>query len=82
MYSPQRMCVSCRKRCSKDELIRISKNQNGPVVDQNKNEKSRAIYVCKQEKCIKILKKSKAIERFLKISADDSFYEKLKFEEK
>ena len=78
MQKPQRMCVSCKRRFGKDELIRISKSGDSAVVDQNKNQNSRGIYVCKNIKCIDILKKSKSIERILKVSPDDDFFEKIK----
>ena len=74
----QRMCVVCRTRRSKDELIRISKKDEMPIIDPNKEQTSRAIYVCKNEKCIDLLKKSKATERFLKVMAEDKFFEELK----
>ena len=78
MQKPQRMCASCKKRFEKDDLIRISKFEDRAVVDQNKEQKSRAIYVCKNIKCIDILKKSKTIERVLKVNSNDEFFEKLK----
>lgn len=78
MHIPQRMCVSCKKRQNKDEFIRIAKQNNIPIIDMNKTSYSRAIYVCRDEKCIEILKKSKAIQRFLKVEENDEFYNKLK----
>ena len=78
MNIPSRMCVSCRKRATKTDLIRISNCDGKAVVDNNKNQKSRAIYVCRDEKCIEILQKSKAIQRILNAQSDEDFYDKLK----
>lgn len=73
----QRMCVACRARKQKTELVRISCLNGEAVVDQQKRQTSRAIYVCKDEHCIAILKKSNAIKRLLNITAKDEFYKNL-----
>lgn len=78
MDFPTRMCVSCKKRANKNDFIRISCNNGQAVVDNQKQQTARAIYVCKNEKCIDILKKSKAIQRLLKANSDDAFYDNLK----
>lgn len=70
----ERMCVSCRERKTKCNLIRIVNKGGCAVVDQNKQNFGRAIYVCKQNNCIEILRKSKAINRLLKADANDDFY--------
>ena len=74
----ERMCVSCRERKAKCNLIRIINKDGQAVVDQNKQNFGRAIYVCNQNNCIEILKKSKAINRMLKSNANDDFYACLK----
>jgi predicted RNA-binding protein YlxR (DUF448 family) len=73
-----RMCVSCRARKPKTELIRITANQNGAVIDQKKQCAGRAIYVCKNEHCIEVLKKSNAIKRLLQTNAEEEFYNQIK----
>lgn len=73
----QRMCVSCRQRNQKCELIRISTLNNQAIVDNNKQCCGRAIYVCKTENCIKILQKSNAVKRFLQASTNQEFYDNL-----
>ncbi len=78
MHVPQRMCVSCRKRDEKCKLIRIVKIKDTPILDNEKYHDGRSIYVCKDEKCIDLLKKSNALQRFLGASANDNFYETLK----
>ena len=78
MHIPTRTCVACRNKQEKNNLIRITHFDNAPAIDQNKKYPNRAIYVCKDEKCISLLRKSRAIERFLKVEADDEFFNKLK----
>ena len=78
MHIPTRTCASCRKKCEKCGLIRISFADKGPVIDQHKRNPHRAIYVCKDEKCISLLFKNNAIERFLKVKAKNEFYDELK----
>lgn len=80
MYIPKRMCVSCRQRKTKDELIRIAKSNEDAVIDADKKENSRAIYVCKDMQCIEKLKKNKAIYRFLQVDGSEDLYNKLKNE--
>ena len=79
MNTPKRMCVSCRERHEKNNLIRLSlSNENKIVVDNKKENSSRAIYVCKNDECISKLKKTKMFIRTFKIDVDDDFYENLK----
>lgn len=73
-----RMCVSCKKRATKDQLIRISVKDEIPIVDQNKQQNGRAIYVCKNAKCIDKLKKTNAITRMLKVQGNAELYQSLK----
>lgn len=78
MHIPTRTCVSCRNKQEKDNLIRITHIDNIPIIDQFKSYPNRAIYVCKDERCISLLSKNKAIQRFLKVEADDKFFDELK----
>ena len=71
----ERMCVSCRQRKLKNNLIRLTNKDGQATIDQNKQNFGRAIYVCNDKKCVEILKKSRAISRFLKAIADDNFYD-------
>ncbi len=73
MTEPFRMCVSCRKRDAQKNLLRISCDKN-TIVLNSKVKDSRSIYVCKEKKCIEILKKSNAIKRLLGVDVDDSVY--------
>ena len=78
MHIPQRMCVCCRERNTKDNLIRIINRKNNLCIDNKKKYNGRAIYVCKKEDCINLLKKSNALKRYLQLDANDEFYIQLK----
>ena len=78
MKIPQRMCVSCRKKCNKTDLIRISKKDDMPVIDNDKKQTSRGIYVCCSTSCVEKLKKNNAIQRFLKVEQSSQLYDELK----
>lgn len=59
-----RSCISCKNKKSKEELLRIvtDKDKNA-VLDEKQIINKRAIYLCKDEKCIenmlKLLNKNK-----------------------
>ena len=78
MHTPTRTCVCCKNKFQKCDLIRITYLDENVVIDQNKINPHRAIYVCKDQKCISLLQKNKAIERFLKVKPKEDFYENLK----
>ena len=50
---PIRMCTVCRKRQEKEKYIRIVRDENNNAIyDENHKINSRAIYFCKDIKCI------------------------------
>ncbi len=79
-HIPFRMCVACRQMHPKNELIRIVKDKQDEelIFDEKQNFQSRGIYLCKNEKCIKLAEKKHAVERHLKCNADKSIYERAK----
>lgn len=56
--SPTRCCIACRKRNEKKNLIRIVADQEGNAIyDKVQKENSRGIYLCRDLKCIEMMKK-------------------------
>ena len=50
---PIRMCTICRKKQEKENYIRIVCDENNNAIyDKNQKINSRAIYFCKDKKCI------------------------------
>ena len=48
------------------------------VVDNDKKQTSRGIYVCYSTSCVEKLKKNNAIQRFLKVEQSSQLYDELK----
>ena len=61
-----RMCIACRKRANKEELIKIISQNGNAVIDNNKKENARGIYLCTDKECIKKLLKMKNISKVIK----------------
>lgn len=57
-HIPIRMCIGCRTRKPKKELIRLIKKLDGSIVyDKKGNIPGRGFYICKDIDCIKKAKK-------------------------
>lgn len=71
---PQRMCVSCKTRKDKKDLVRVVLADDGRlVVDPTGKLPGRGAYLCRDEKCITIELKAHRISKGLKenISNDE-----------
>lgn len=79
---PMRMCVGCRERYNKKELIRIVRTPEGDVtVDTTGKLSGRGAYVCRDKaQCLEKAIKSKALERHLETDISPEVYERLKEE--
>ena len=78
---PLRQCVGCQKMKSKLELIRVIKTPEGEVtLDATGRMNGRGAYLCKNSDCLKKLRKTKGLERSLKIAIPQEVYEKLEKE--
>lgn len=75
---PQRKCIVCGSLKDKEELLRIVKNkEEGILIDESGKLNGRGAYVCKDESCIKGLKKSNKLNQAFKMKIDDEIYEEL-----
>lgn len=75
---PQRKCIVCGSLKDKEELLRIVKNkEEGILIDESGKLNGRGAYVCKDESCIKGLKKSNKLNQAFKMKIDDDIYEEL-----
>ena len=79
---PERTCIVCRKKGSKENFLKIVKNKNGEfAIERDVKLEGRGAYICKNssecfEKCIK----TKAFNRAFKTNVPVSLYEELKDE--
>lgn len=76
------MCVGCRERFNKKELVRIVRTPEGEVkLDRTGKMSGRGAYICPDKiECIDRAIKSKVLERNLEIQISDEIYDKLKEE--
>ena len=75
---PQRKCIVCGSLKDKGDLLRIVKNkEEGILIDESGKLNGRGAYVCKDESCIKGLKKSNKLNQAFKMKIDDDVYEEL-----
>ena len=78
---PLRLCVGCQEMKLKLDLIRVIKTPEGEVtLDATGRKNGRGAYLCKNEECLKKLRKTKGLERSLKIAIPQEVYDKLEKE--
>lgn len=76
---PERLCMACRKKNFKKNLIRVVKEKSGRIyIDEFKKAHGRGAYVCYNEKCLEILKKKRCLERNFKCFIESDIYLRLK----
>ena len=59
---PERMCLCCRKKGSKEDFFRISTIKEKCVLDIEHRIQARGIYVCKDKQCVEKISKHKKIK--------------------
>lgn len=75
---PQRMCMVCRERAEKEQLIRIVKNKEGSIaLDLTYKLPGRGAYLCKDKDCIGQAQKRRALERAFSCKVEASVYQEL-----
>ena len=75
---PQRMCVGCREKRDKKDLLRVVRTPEGQLVlDATGKKSGRGAYVCRDPQCLKKARKSRALDRMLEVSIPDEVYEAL-----
>ena len=74
---PLRQCVGCGEMKAKKELIRVIKNDEGVFLDASGRKNA---YICADTDCLEKARKSKGLERSLKVAIPDEVYENLEKE--
>jgi hypothetical protein len=78
---PLRQCVGCQEEKPKKDMIRILKTPEEEVImDTTGRKNGRGAYICPNPECLQKAKKSKGLERSLKISIPKEVYENLEKE--
>ena len=75
---PQRKCIVCGNLYDKNDLLRIVNNKDlGVVIDETGKLNGRGAYICKNEYCLKDVRKNNKLNRVFKQKIDDKLYEEL-----
>ncbi len=73
-----RMCIICRERSDKKELLRIVKNKDGDIfVDKTGKANGRGAYICSSPECFQKLRKTRGLNRAFKCEIKDEIYDKI-----
>ena len=78
---PVRQCVGCREMIPKKDLLRVIRTPEEEVVlDSTGKQNGRGAYLCRSTECFAKARKTKGLERSLKVSIPDEVYDKLEKE--
>lgn len=78
---PERTCIACRTKGTKENFLKIVKNKNGAfMIEREVRLDGRGAYICKNDECIEKCKKTKALNRVFKTVVPAEIYEELKNE--
>ncbi len=74
----ERRCIACRQHFLKNEMLRISKGQDGIVLDDQKKKNGRGVYVCKNKQCIELAIKKRLLNRAFSSNIPEEIYNNLR----
>lgn len=75
----QRKCMACNTKNDKYNFIRVVRLPNGEIlIDKKGKLNGRGAYICKDLKCLEIVKKSNRINKILKCNIDKKIYEDIR----
>ncbi len=78
---PMRQCIGCGTVRSKKEMIRIIRTpEDAIVLDTSGRKNGRGAYLCPNLSCLAMARKTKALERALKVQVPPEVYEQLEKE--
>ena len=76
-HVPVRMCMGCRKRRKKEEMIRFTRAAGGEALALGrKNQDGRGLYLCPDLSCLKAAKKKRRLEPSIEIDRFQECFEK------
>lgn len=77
-HEPERTCIVCRKKSTKDNFFKIIVNKNGEIsVCADSHACGRGLYICKDGSCIDNLIKQKSLSKVLKRNVPQEVYEEI-----
>lgn len=76
---PQRICIGCKEKKDKKDLIRIVRNKEGNItLDRTGRANGRGAYICDNIECLEKAIKTKALARTFEMDIDESVYNELR----
>ncbi|MFH1737035.1 MAG: YlxR family protein [Actinomycetota bacterium] len=66
---PVRMCIGCRRKTEKTELVRVVLQEGKPVANPKGNQPGRGAYLCPDVKCLGKAIESGSLARIFKIKS-------------
>lgn len=76
---PQRTCLGCGETKTKNELIRIVKQNDGNIfIDKTGKANGRGAYICNNVDCLQKAIKSKRLDKNFGIEINNEIYESLR----
>lgn len=76
---PLRMCVACREKMDKRDLIRIVRTPEGIVLlDPTGKKSGRGAYICKELSCLEKAVKNKNLQKALEVTIGQEVEEQLR----
>lgn len=76
-HIPLRMCVGCKTRKPREELVRLVLREDRVIVDKRKTLEGRGVSICRNKECLEKAAKNRGIERGLRIKLSDKDKEDL-----
>ena len=77
---PLRMCMACRERKPKKEMLRVVKNDSGIHLDFTGKAQGRGAYLCNSEACLKKLLRYKLVNKTFSCDAGEEVYKAIEEE--
>lgn len=74
---PLRKCAGCNEMQPKKELVRVLRTEEGIVIDLTGKKNGRGAYLCPNKNCLQKAKKTKALDRSLKVAIPEEIYSEL-----
>lgn len=72
------MCIACRSRKDKGNLLRVECKNGSFQISDKKNDGSRGVYICLNDSCLQKVQKTNALNRLFKFDAPQDFYGEIK----
>lgn len=74
----ERMCMACRNKKPKRDMIRIVRNDNLFNIDYSGRMNGRGAYICKSRECIDKCIKQKSLHKTFKTNVSNEVYNAIK----